>query len=109
MSILNARPLSLNPSNSAVAVSCFDHRIEKRYAEIECLMHERDCFALGEMSSPSGGNRPQTKTDLADHEIGIFVSTKPHSVMFTAEFAEVTDEITISVSWIRILCGEIHA
>ena len=49
------------------------------------------------------------KPTSADHEIGIFVSTKPHSVMFTAEFAEVTDEITISISWIRILRGEIHA
>ena len=78
MSILNARPLSLNPSNSAVAVSCFDHRIEKRYAEIECLMHERDCFALGEMSSPTGGNRPQTETDFAHGQVGVLVSPETH-------------------------------
>ena len=38
----------------SVRVSC----IEQCDAEIERLVHERDRFALGKISPPSGGNRP---------------------------------------------------
>ena len=50
----------------------------KRDAEIERLVHQRDRFALGKISPPTGGNRPQTKADLADGEIGILVSPELH-------------------------------
>src|SRR5205823_5810130 len=58
----------------AVSVSC----IEKGNSEIERLVHERDCFALGEISPPTGRDRPETEADLADFKIGVLVSAKLH-------------------------------
>ena len=46
--------------------------------EIERLVHERDRFALGEISPPAGRDGPETEADFADFEIGILISAKAH-------------------------------
>src|SRR5207244_119392 len=58
----------------AVSVSC----VKKSDAEIERLVHERDRFALGKISPPAGGDRPESKSDFADLELGVLVSAKLH-------------------------------
>src|SRR5438067_3117994 len=62
----------------AQAVSIGISRIKKSNAEIERLVHERDRFALGKISPPTGGNRPKSKSDFAHSKVGIFVSTEAH-------------------------------
>ena len=73
----------------AVRVGC----IEERDAEIERLVHERDRFAFGKIPPPPSGNRPQTKADLADRQVGVLVIPKAHTTIFTAEGMEVTERI----------------
>jgi sirohydrochlorin cobaltochelatase len=60
----------------AVAVSIGG--IEKRHSKIESFVHECDRFAFAEIPPPTRGDRPQTKTDLADCQIGIFVGPETH-------------------------------
>src|SRR5439155_23005452 len=62
----------------AQSISVGIGRIKQRYAEIKGLMHEGNRFALGEIPPPTGGNRPQTEADLANRQIGVPVSAKPH-------------------------------
>ncbi len=50
----------------AQTISVGVSRIEQGDTEIERLVHERDRFAFGKISPPAGGNRPQTKADLAN-------------------------------------------
>ena len=66
---------------SAVGIS----RIEQSDAEIECLVHERDCFPFGKISPPAGGNCPQTKTDFAHGQVCVLVSAKTHGRLPTLE------------------------
>ena len=53
-------------------------RVEERDAEIEGFVHERDCFALGELSPPAGRDRPKTKSNFAHAQVGVFVSAIAH-------------------------------
>src|SRR5437660_5736147 len=62
----------------AQPVSISVGRVEERNSEIERLVHQCDRFALGKISPPAGGNRPQTKADLADGQVRVFVSAKLH-------------------------------
>ena len=71
-------------------------------------MHERDRFALGKISPPTGGNRPETKADLADCQIGILVSAKLHKPKINHRGPEVTERIwTFLLCALRVLCGKI--
>ena len=58
-------------------------------------------LTLGEISPPAGGNCPQTEADFAHRQFSIFVSAKTHRSIFTAEDAEVTENIFP----VRALCG----
>src|SRR5206468_12156368 len=62
------------------AISVSISRIEQRDAEIECLMHEGNRFALSEIPPPTGRNRPQSEADFAHGKVGIFVSAKAHTI-----------------------------
>ena len=59
-------------------------------------MHQRDRFALGEISPPASRNRPQTETNLADRQVCILVSPKKHEPYLTTELAEVTENYSFS-------------
>src|SRR5207247_7748082 len=54
--------------------------IEQRDTEIKRLMHQCDRFALGKISPPTGGNRPQTKANFAHRQVSILVRAKAHGV-----------------------------
>ena len=69
---------SLRDQFFAQSISIGVGRIEERDAEIKRLVHERDRFALGEISPPAGRDRPEAEADLADLQVGIFVSAKAH-------------------------------
>jgi hypothetical protein len=73
-------------------------------SQIRRLMHQPDRFARSKVSPPTGGNRPQTKTDLADCEIGVFVSSKMQETYLTTLSAEVTEKNYFSVSVSLLLC-----
>src|ERR1700692_3586572 len=62
----------------AQSVSVRISRIEESDAEVECVMHQRNRFALGEISPPTGGNCPQAEPAFADRQVGIFVSAETH-------------------------------
>src|SRR5438270_3623238 len=79
----------------AVSVSC----IEKGNSEIERHVHERDCFALGEISPPAGRDRPETESDLADFKIGVRVSAKLHRGINLANSAENVQRRTLNIEW----------
>ena len=67
----------------AQAVSVGIGGIEQRDPEIERLVHKRNRLALGEIPPPTGRNRPKTKADFADGELGVFVSAKAHGSTLT--------------------------
>src|SRR5256885_5516187 len=73
----------------SVSVGC----VEKCYAQIKGLMHERDRFALGEISPPTGGNRPQPKANFAHRQVRASIRTKAHDERITTEATEVTERI----------------
>src|ERR1700688_2254653 len=77
----------------AQSVSVRISRIEESDAEVKRVMHQRNRFALGEISPPTGGDCPQAEPDFADRQVGIFVCAKAHTAIFTAESAEVTERI----------------
>src|SRR5205085_7527839 len=58
--------------------------IAKRDAQIERLVHERDRFALRKLSPPTGRDCPEPKSDFADTEVGVFVSTEAHWARLTS-------------------------
>src|SRR5438270_8660653 len=62
----------------AQSVSISISRVEQRDAEIECLMHQRNRFAFGEISPPTRGNCPEPKPDLANRQVGVLVSAESH-------------------------------
>src|SRR5947208_9710516 len=51
-------------------------RIEQGDTEVERSLHERNRFAFGKISAPAGGNRAQTKANLANRQNSGFVTTK---------------------------------
>src|SRR5262245_17043860 len=59
-------------------VSVSVSRIEQGDPEIKRLVHQFDRFALSKISPPTSRNRPQTKADFTDCEIGVLVSPKAH-------------------------------
>src|SRR5206468_9268106 len=56
----------------AQSVSIRVSRIKQRDAEIERLVHQRNRFALGKISPPPSGNRPQSEPHFAHCQVGIF-------------------------------------
>ncbi len=82
----------------AQSVSVRVSGIEERDAEIKRFVHQRDRFALGKISPPTCRNRPQTKADFADSQIGILVSAKLHKPKINHRGAEVTERIWTSPS-----------
>ena len=62
----------------AQSVSVRISRIKKNYTEIERFVHQCDRFALGEISPPTGRNRPQPEADLAYSQVGVLVRSEAH-------------------------------
>src|ERR1043166_1855703 len=67
-------------------------RIEQRDAEIECLVHERDRFALGKISPPTGRHRPEAEPHLAHYQVGVLVGAELHKERLTTKATEVTEK-----------------
>src|SRR2546423_4771235 len=64
------------PFAQAVAIGISG--IEQGDTEVERSLHERTRFAFVKIPPPAGGNRPQTKANLANRQISVFVSAKFH-------------------------------
>jgi hypothetical protein len=72
---------TVNPDSSAfVAITISSRCFGKSDAEIERLVHQCDRFAFSKAAPPGGGNRPETKADVAHSEVSVFVSTIAHRV-----------------------------
>ena len=63
----------------AVAVAVGISGIEKRDAEIERLVHERDRLAFREVAPPAGRDGPKSKTDFRDAKVGLRQCAKFHA------------------------------
>src|SRR5437879_8507169 len=73
-------------------------RIEQGDAEIERSLHERNRFAFGKISPPAGGNRPQTKADLANRQISVFVSAKLHRLSLNARCSTLNAQLNSTLN-----------
>src|SRR6266446_1429697 len=78
---------SLGDQLLAQSVSISISRVEQREAEIECLMHQRNRFAFGEISPPTRGNCPEPKPDLANRQVGVLVSAESHMETISSSVA----------------------
>src|SRR5436190_19661032 len=81
----------------AQSISVRVGRIEQRDPEIERLAHERDRFALSEISPPTGGDCPQSEADFADCQVSVFVSAKAHTATISSSVARVQAIATLAL------------